>query len=146
MMRFKPRLKHQFNLIDLTALVDIIFLLLIFFIITSDMLPLKSLNIETPEIRQDSLPLTTQMVVFMNKERDIFVGKEKEKILLADLPTILRKQLLHLRKTTPHAKPTIVLNIDRYVDYGTFLKLFYEVQDLGLTIRLSYQKEIHAEI
>ena len=145
-MHFKPRLKHQFNMVDLTALVDIIFLLLIFFIITSDMLPLKSLNIETPEIRQDSLPLTTQMVVFMNKEHDIFVGKEKQKVLLAALPATLRKRLLLLRETMPYAKPTIVLNVDRYVNYGTFLKLFYEVQDLGLTIRLSYQKETYAEI
>lgn len=144
MMRFKSRLKAETNLIDLTALVDIIFLLLIFFIITSNILPLKSLNIETPEIRQDSLPLTTQMVVFMDKERTIFVGKEREKISLVELPSLLRKQLALVRKVTPHVKPTIVLNVDRHVDYGTFLKLLYEVQDLGLTIRLSYQTEGHA--
>jgi biopolymer transport protein ExbD len=142
MMHFKTRLKTETNLIDLTALVDIIFLLLIFFIITSDILPLKSLNVETPEIRQDSLPLTTQMVVLMDKDHTIYVGKDK--VLLPDLPALLRQQLAALRKKLPNVKPTVVLSVDRHVDYGTFLRLLYEVQDLGLTIRLSYQAAPHA--
>lgn len=143
MMHFKSRLKTETNLVDLTALVDIIFLLLIFFIVTSDILPLKSLNVETPEIRQDSLPLTTQMIVLMDKDHTLYFGKEK--ITLTDLPQTLRKELAKLRKTAPNLKPTVVLSIDRHVDYGTFLKLFYEVQDLGLTIRLSYQANHDAQ-
>ena len=141
-MHFKSRLKPALNLVDLTALVDIIFLLLIFFIVTSNILPLKSLNIESPEIKQDSLPLTTQMIVMMDQNKQIFIGQQREMITLKELPQSLRSQLSLLRKLTPHIKPTIVLNIDRHVDYGTFLKLFYEVQELGLTIRLAYT---HAE-
>lgn len=137
-MNFKTHLKPAHNLIDLTALVDIVFLLLIFFMITSDILPLKSLNIEAPDIKQDSLPLTTQMIVMMDKDKQIYVGNQKEQISFKELGSSLREHLSRLRKKTPLAKPTIVLNVDRHVDYGTFLKLFYEVQDLGLTIRLSY--------
>lgn len=137
MMHFKTRLKTETNLIDLTALVDIIFLLLIFFIITSDILPLKSLHVETPDIRQDSLPLTTQMIVMMDRDKTLYLGKDR--VSLSELPGLLRKQLSTIRKTTPTSHPTVVLSVDRHVDYGTFLKLLYEVQDLGLTIRLSYQ-------
>ena len=49
-MKFKTRLKTSMALIDLTPLVDVIFLMLIFFIVTSDILPLKSLLIENPKL------------------------------------------------------------------------------------------------
>ena len=50
-MKFKTNLKVSNSLIDMTPLVDVIFLMLIFFIVTSDVLPLKSLNIENPDPR-----------------------------------------------------------------------------------------------
>ncbi len=67
-MRFKTNLKPAMNLIDLTPLVDVVFLLLIFFIVTSDILPLKSLNIENPTIDRNSAPLTTQLLVVMDAQ------------------------------------------------------------------------------
>ena len=60
-LRFKTNLKATHSLIDLTPLVDVIFLMLIFFIITSDIPPLKSLNIDNPTLDKDSSPLTTQL-------------------------------------------------------------------------------------
>ena len=62
-MNFSTKLKPSSSLIDLTPIVDVIFLLLIFFIITSDILPLKSLNVENPRLNKDSVPLTTQLLV-----------------------------------------------------------------------------------
>lgn len=55
-MKFKSTLKPALALIDLTPLVDVIFLLLIFFVVTSDILPLKSLAIENPRLPQDAPP------------------------------------------------------------------------------------------
>src|SRR5436309_1962698 len=53
-MKFKTRLQPSMALIDLTPLVDVIFLMLIFFIVTSDILPLKSLLIENPKLEKTS--------------------------------------------------------------------------------------------
>lgn len=76
-MKYKTRLKASNNLIDLTPLVDVIFLMLIFFIVTSDILPLKSLHVENPVLDRNSAPLTTQLLVVMDAQRVIYVGSKK---------------------------------------------------------------------
>ncbi|NDC39464.1 MAG: hypothetical protein EBZ48_15735 [Proteobacteria bacterium] len=57
-MRFKSSLKPTSALVDLTPLVDVVLLMLVFFLVTSDILPLKSLNISLPEIDLPALPQT----------------------------------------------------------------------------------------
>ncbi len=134
-MKYQTSLKHNMQLIDLTALVDVVFLLLIFFLVTSDILPVKSMSVEQPDMELDSLPLTSQMVVVMDQEHNLFVGHKPA----SNVKEQLREQLADIRTRTPKARPTIVMTVDQSVDYGTFLKLLHDVQDLGLTIRLSYK-------
>ena len=67
-MRFSTRLKPSNSLVDMTPLVDLIFLLLIFFIVPSDVLPLKSLYLEQPTIDIPSEPLTTRLMVVVDGE------------------------------------------------------------------------------
>ena len=76
-MKFKTKLKPSASLIDLTPLVDVIFLMLIFFIVTSDILPLKSLNIQNPSLPVDSAPLTTQLLLVMDAHHVIYLGSKK---------------------------------------------------------------------
>lgn len=137
-MKFKTRLKPSFSLIDLTPLVDVIFLLLIFFIITSDILPLKSLKIENPSLRQDAPPLTTQLLIVMDAQAVIYVGSKKS---IADLTTLEEMVAHELKKIRPGAEPTLVLSVDRRVEYGIFLRLFSSLQKLGYPIRLVFKSE-----
>ena len=138
-MRFKTNLKSSHSLIDLTPLVDVIFLMLIFFIITSDVLPLKSLHIENPELKRDSLPLTTQLLVVVDAQNVIYVGSKKSIVDLASLSESLTQEVDTLKQQHLNIDPTIVLSVDRRVEYGTFLRLFSIVQDSGHRIRLVYQ-------
>lgn len=138
-MHFKTRLKPSFNLIDLTPLVDVIFLLLIFFLVTSDILPLKSLHVENPELPKDSLPLTTQVIVVMDAQHVIYVSSKKDIVDFGSLKEYLQKDIEASKLLQPHSKPTIVLNVDRRVDYGTFLRLFSLTQECGYPIRLAYK-------
>ena len=138
-MKFKTRLKSSTSLIDLTPLVDVIFLLLIFFIVTSDILPLKSLHIENPVLEKDSMPLTTQLLLVMDAQHVIYMGSKKSIEDLSTLKTSLTRELDHLRKENEGHEPTLVLSVDRRVDYGVFLKLFAIAQDCCPHIRLVYQ-------
>jgi biopolymer transport protein ExbD len=140
-MNFKTKLKPSYNLIDLTPLVDVIFLLLIFFIVTSDILPLKSLNVENPGLPKNSLPLTTQIIIVMDKEEVIYFGSKKDIIDLSTVKSRIQSELTILKKNHQEVFPTIVLSIDRQADYGSFLRLFSLVQELGLPIRLSYKSQ-----
>lgn len=138
---FKTNLKPSFSLIDLTPLVDVVFLMLIFFMITSDILPLKSLKIENPTLPTDTTPLTTQLIVVMDAQHVIYVGSKKTIVDFLSLSEHLKQELKVLRKQQPKIDPTIVLSVDRRVDYGTFLKLFSIVQQVGIKLRLVYQVE-----
>ncbi|MGZ3633637.1 MAG: ExbD/TolR family protein [Parachlamydiaceae bacterium] len=138
-MRFKTNLKTSPNLIDLTPLVDVIFLMLIFFIITSDILPLKSLNIENPVLEKDSTPLTTQLLVVMDAQNVIYAGSKKEILDFATLKEHLQNEIAKLKAKHPNHSPTIVLSVDRRVEYGIFLKLFAMVQESAPNLRLVYQ-------
>lgn len=137
-MRFKTRLKSSFSLIDLTPLVDVIFLLLIFFVFTSDILPLKSLKIETPKLSQDAPPLTTQLLIVMDAQNVLYVGSKKAISDLVSLNEMVQQELDKGAKAHPGHKPSLVLSVDRRVEYGTFLKLFSLLQEFNLPIRLSF--------
>lgn len=138
-MRFKTNLKVTPNLIDLTPLVDVIFLMLIFFIVTSDILPLKSLNIESPVLETDTMPLTTQLLVVMDAQNVIYVGSKKEILDFETLKSHLQTEITKLKARHPGSEPTVVLSVDRQVEYGIFLRLFAIVQESSPKLRLVYR-------
>lgn len=146
-MNFKTNLKTSFNLIDMTPLVDVVFLMLIFFIITSDILPLKSLNIENPVIDRDAAPLTTQILVVMDAQNVIYVGSKKTIVDLASLKTQLNHEIEKIKRKYPNVDPTIVLSVDKRVEYGVFLKLFALAQEASPKIRFVYKpaEEVDSE-
>lgn len=140
MLNFKTRLKPSPHLIDLTPLVDVIFLLLIFFIVTSDILPLKSLSIESPHMHNDVPPLTARLVVFMDAQHVIYVGNKKKIVDFFSLKEHLLEEKERLARTYPETpEPSVVLNIDKRVDYETFLKLFRVASECSKKVRLTFQ-------
>lgn len=140
-MKFKTRLKVTHSFIDMTPLVDVIFLMLIFFIVTSDVLPLKSLNIENPSLSRNSMPLTTQILVVMDAQNVIYVGSKKAIVDLGSVKEELQREIASLQKQHSGLVPTIVLSVDRRVDYENFLRLFSVVQENSPHIRLVYHPE-----
>lgn len=137
-MKFKTRLKPTMALIDLTPLVDVIFLMLIFFIVTSNILPLKSLRIENPTLDKDSIPLTTQLFLVMDAQHVIYLGSKKTIVDLNSLKIQLEEEINRLKNLNGGQDPTVVLSIDRRVNYGVFLKLFSIAQDCCSKLRLVY--------
>lgn len=139
MMRYKTNLKTSVHLIDMTPLVDVIFLMLIFFIITSDILPLKSLNVENPVLERNSVALTTQLIVVMDAQNVIYVGSKKSIVDLSSLKSHLQEEIAKLKKNHHEGEPTVVLSVDKQVEYGPFLKLFSICQECSPHLRLVYQ-------
>lgn len=129
----------------MTPLVDVIFLMLIFFIVTSDILPLKSLNIENPILERNSAPMTTQILVVMDAQNVIYVGSKKAIVELAAVKQQLLDEIDLFHKEYGNSLPTIVLSVDKRVDYGAFLRLFSMIQESSPRIRLVYKPEEIAE-
>lgn len=137
MLKFKTRLKPSTALIDLTPLVDVVFLMLIFFIVTANILPLKSLLIENPPLEKDSNPLTTQLLVVMDSQNILYLGSKKMIVDFDSLKSDLEKELEQMKKQG--TEPTVVLSVDQRVSYGLFLRLFSIVQECCPRLRLVYQ-------
>lgn len=138
-MNFKTRLRNPSLLIDLTPLVDVVFLLLVFFIITSDILPLKSLNVENPSLDKKSPPMTTQLLVVMDAHQVIYLGPRKEIVDLGSVSDRLMEEIAHLKQQRPGVEPSVVLSVDKRVDYGSFLRLFALTQECSPKVRLVYK-------
>ncbi|MCB1136321.1 MAG: biopolymer transporter ExbD, partial [Chlamydiia bacterium] len=130
---------------DLTPLVDVIFLLLVFFIITSDILPLKSLNVENPPLNRSSTPLTSQLLVIVDAQNVIYLGPKKDIVSLARLKEALLEEIKLLEQQQPGAEPSIVLSVDRRVEYGAFLQVFSAAQECGSKVRLVYRSADQGE-
>ena len=139
-MKFKTSLDPTTALIDLTPLVDVVFLMLVFFIITSDILPLKSLNIQNPDLELSSPPRTSQILVVMDAQNVIYVGSKKEIVDLESFQESLEQEIKRTEKTHPGADTTVVLSIDKRVEYGDFLKLFSLAQGSRAKLRLVYNE------
>lgn len=137
-MKFKTTLEPGSALIDLTPLVDVVFLMLVFFIITSDILPLKSLNIQNPTLERPAPPRTTQILVVMDAQNVIYVGSKKEIVDLGSFQASLAKEIAEELIAHPGADTTVVLSIDKRVEYGDFLRLFSLAQESGAKLRLVY--------
>jgi biopolymer transport protein ExbD len=112
---------------------------LIFFLVTSDILPLKSLSIQNPELENVQAPVQlAQLIVIMDKDQVIYIGSKKEIVDMNSVKEHLTRQIAAIRAEHPTAQPTIVLSCDKQVDYGAFLKLFAQVQECSPKIRLSF--------
>ncbi len=109
-----------------------------FFIITSDILPLKSLNIQNATLEKPSPPRTTQILVVMDAQNVIYVGSRKEIVDLDTFCDSLGREIENTHKAHPGADTTVVLSIDRRVEYGSFLRLFSLAQQTGVKLRLVY--------
>jgi biopolymer transport protein ExbD len=135
---FKCTLRSSHQLVDLTPLVDVIFLLLIFFIITSDILPLKSMNVENPVLERNTAPLAAQLLVIVDAQNIIYVGAKKD---IVDLPSLGERLKEEIERSQEGAgsEATVVLSVDKQVSYGTFLRVFSVVQECGKKVRLVYR-------
>ncbi len=139
MIRFRVNLTHSFNFIDLTPLVDVLFLLLIFFLFTADILPLKSLPIQTPKIARDSAPLTSQLFVVMDRNEVIYLGSRRKIVSLPSLTTRLKEEMEIFSTAHEGHKPTVVLSIDESVPYASFLELYSACSVHADQLKLVYQ-------
>ena len=141
-MKFETRLKPCFNLIDLTPLVDVIFLMLIFFLISSDTLPLKSLLVQHPRITLNDPAKLSQLVVVMDKDQVIYIGSKKEIVDLSSLSTTLNKYIELWKTAHQGSSPTIVLSVDRRIEYQVFLQLFSQIAKTTPKIRLAFKSDM----
>lgn len=91
--------------------------------------------------------MTTQILVVMDAQNVIYVGSKKAIVELAAVKQQLNEEIdLFQKQYGEHLLPTIVLSVDKRVDYGAFLRLFSMLQESSPRIRLVYKPEEIADV
>lgn len=99
---------------NMSSMTDLVFLLLIFFIILSTMISPPSVKVNLPSGNTGKPPITANVNVSIDKDLTHYINKN-----LADVNT-LEQDLLAIitQETRGEEKPVIVLRVDRDVPTG----------------------------
>ena len=123
-MRFKGRmeLEHGLKQIDIAPLIDIIFQLLIFFMLTSSFIMQPGIRIKLPKA------VTSEVVRFENLE----IMVTAENILYLNGRVITMAELKNLLKQAASRDQAILIKSDRRASLGRVVEIWDLARDLGV--------------
>jgi biopolymer transport protein ExbD len=131
--------------IDMTPMVDVAFLLLTFFMLTTQFRPPAEVDVILPDSHsQIKLPETDVMTVTIDQDGALFLGVDsqflrrklfgEENMLRTDVPiqlSALPQKLMEARISNP--KLRAVIKSDRNTEYGAVLDVMDVLQKVNLT-------------
>lgn len=131
--------------IDMTPMVDVAFLLLTFFMLTTQFRPPAEVDVMLPDSHsQIKLPETDVLTVTLDKDGALFLGVDsqflrrklfgEENMLRTDVPiqlNALPQKLMEARVSNP--KLRAVIKSDRNTEYGAVLDVMDILQKVNLT-------------
>lgn len=125
-MRFYNRQEEEDPRIDLTPLVDTVFLLIIFFMLASSFVMVPGIKVELPQAVHERILREKQEIrVTITKDNEVYIGKEK-----VDLGALQRVFGERARKAP---NTLVVINADSQALHGKVV----EVMDLAKTAGLN---------
>lgn len=113
---------------NMSSLTDIIFLLLIFFMLTSTLVSPNALNLILPSSSSQTLAPQT-VSVSINKNKEYYVGTRK--VPLSQVRSVIQTQLATIDN------PTIVLNADKSVPIENVVEVMNIANDLKIQLILA---------
>lgn len=121
----RPRKKKRSKIvINVTSLIDVIFLLLIFFLVTSTFSEQPGLKIQLPRAFSSEPREVEELVVSVTREGKIFLNQK---------PVERSRLGLELRRAAGKLEdPSVVMKADRDVSYGLVIELIDLSRRAGL--------------
>ncbi|MDL2259899.1 biopolymer transporter ExbD [Deltaproteobacteria bacterium OttesenSCG-928-K17] len=117
-MNFRRNTKQRIPDINLTPLVDVVLLLVLFFMVTAQFSVLPGLKLSLPGVDQSS------KVRVQPEERLEITLTAAGDLYFEDQPTTLKNLPLHLERTgASGSDAVIVVTADRSVSYGQIIKI-----------------------
>ncbi|MDD5131671.1 MAG: biopolymer transporter ExbD [bacterium] len=113
-LEFERRKKPESD-INMTPLIDMVFLLLIFFVLSSHFVSHEGFKVKLPKAMYAKTQKNEQMTIFINKEGDIFLNDTK--VRLENLTLSIKSGL-----STATSK-TVVIKADEDVNLGLAVKV-----------------------
>ena len=134
-MRFSQPKREEISLgVSIAPLIDIVFLLLIFFMLTSHIEIIPGIDITLPDITERGSDTSAQnVVVALDREGNYYLNKE-----MIELKELFRR----LKETAQPAKTNLILQADRDVKHGQVVRVMDMAKKAGInSIVISAQWE-----
>ncbi|KMQ52608.1 Tol-pal system protein TolR [Chitinispirillum alkaliphilum] len=119
----RRRRRHVISELNLTSLIDVVFALLIIFMITAPMMT-QGIQVDLPETESKSVEAHESIQVSVNAQREIFI--DQEKVALVDFRRRFR-EVFGGRADVP-----VFVNADQKVPYGFVMRVISEIQNAGV--------------
>ncbi len=128
-LRSRNKVNATFNMSSLT---DVVFLLLIFFMLTSTLVSPNALKLLLPQ--SDSQTRSKQTIaVSITKQLDYYVGEQE--VTLQEMPKVLRQRL------KGEEDPTVVVNADKEVPINNVVQVMNVGNDMKVKMILATRPE-----
>jgi biopolymer transport protein ExbD len=111
-LQARPRRKV---IINITSLIDVIFMLLLFFMITSTFLEQPGIKLELPAARTTANSEPQEYVLTVDKKGELFLNRQP--LTLAELEAEIRKALPLMKDST------LVLKADQEITHGLVVRI-----------------------
>jgi biopolymer transport protein ExbD len=122
-VQFKVR-RRQDPVIEIAPLIDVVFLLLLFFMVTTQFVSLPGLKLTLPGVRQGATATATSRIdVQITAGHDVYVGGNP--VALDHLPGVLKKS------TPDPSSAVVVLMADERTPHGTVVSIMDAIQRRG---------------
>lgn len=123
-MRFREKRITRTSIINLTPMVDVLFLILLFFLVTSNFIEQPNIKLELPSTKYASASKIEERVLAISQDGKLFF--QEELIERKDLLPILKKAF------SKQDDKTLVLKADKNVPYGVIIDIMDAAKGAGL--------------
>lgn len=122
-MQFLTKSKRKV-LINITSLIDVLFLLLIFFMISSTFLEQPGIKLELPPAQSAVVSEQRDYILFVDKEGKMFLNQDE--VVLKDLDERLKEALPNMKDSA------LILKADQNVSHGTVVRVMDVAKNTGV--------------
>jgi len=124
-MNLRPRQKRSDLLVDLTPMIDVVFLMLIFFMVSTSFTANNSIKLDLPQSKaQAANKEEKQVVISIKADGQLYV--QDERIKDADL----RRRILNISKGDPNMR--VVIRADADARHKRLVYTLDTIRELGM--------------
>ncbi len=123
-MARKERAPEEDAAIDMTPMLDIVFIMLIFFIVTTVFVKEAGIQVNKPEANQSILPKNANIFIAITEDGVIWMDKREMKVesIRANLEKLLAEQ----------PSDVVIIQADEKAEHGIVVKVMDQIKAAGI--------------